>query len=309
MEIRSIRMLRHFAEACRTGNLHQAAKARSLTQSAITKSIQQLEDDLGVRLFDRTTRGVTRTTFGQALYARVRRIEAECDLIEKEISEMAAGHAGRLTIGAGSVWSSMFLPRVLSRLHGDRPSAEFTVVRSSGARFVEQFERGEIDVGLGALDSFINYAGELPDDFVCEPLSEISTAFFAHRDHPLHRLPCATPEDLRGFPSAVFRVDQELQGRIGAYFMLRGLKQPHPALISDSISGVMETLKVSTMITCLPSPLGQIAASFDVLPIRTQESPWTFTSGILYRKSGAAYPLLDELIKALRSESTEVPLC
>lgn len=304
MKIGSIRMLRHFIAASQTGNLHRAAKSQSLTQSAITKSIRQLEDGLGVRLFDRSSKGVTLTSFGEALYMRARRVEAECELIEKELSEMALGHAGRLVIGAGSVWSSMFLPRVLSRLYRERPSAEFTVLRSSSTQFADQFEKGEIDVGLGALDAFAHHGGKNAEQFICEPLSEISTSFFAHRQHPLHQSDCASPEDLCNYPSAVFRLDQELHNRIGAFFSLRGLKQPHPALISDSISGVMEILKVSSMITCLPSPLAPIAEAFDVQPIRTEVSPWTFNSGLMYRKSSAGYPLLDSLIKALRLESS-----
>lgn len=101
MRIGSIRMLRHFIAASQTGNIHRAAKTQSLTQSAITKSIKQLEEGLGVPLFDRSSTGVSLTSYGHALYARAKRVEAECELIEKELSEMASGHAGRLTIGAG----------------------------------------------------------------------------------------------------------------------------------------------------------------------------------------------------------------
>nr|WP_306265685.1 LysR family transcriptional regulator [Pararhizobium sp. IMCC3301] len=303
MTIGSIRMLRHFVAACQSENLHKAAKAQCLSQSAITKSIRQLESNLGVQLLVRTSRGVTPTLYGKALYDRARRVEVECDLIEKELSEMASGHGGQLRIGAGSVWSSMFLPRVLARLYTERPRAQFTVLRSSGARFADQFEKDEIDIGVGAFDAFMDYSDTNSADFVCEPLSEVSTSFFAHCDHPLHKLPYAQPKDLNAYPYAAFRQDRELQSRVGRYFAHHGLMQPHAALVSDSISGVMEILKVSPMITCLPTPLADIASAFGAAAIRTKESPWIIKTGIMHRKAGLGYQLLDDLVKELRRES------
>lgn len=307
MKIGSIRMLRHFVAACQYENIHKAAKAQFLSQSALTKSIRQLESNLGVQLLVRTSKGVTPTVFGKALYDRARRVEVECDLIEKELAEMASGHGGQLRIGAGSVWSSMFLPRVLARLYTERPSAEFIVLRSSGARFADQFEKDEIDIGVGAFDAFIDYAEPNSPDFVCEPLSEISTSFFAHKDHPLHQQAEAGPEDVSTYPYAAFRLDRELQNRVGRYFASRGLMQPHKALVSDSISGVMEILKVSPMITCLPTPLGDIARAFDVKAIRMQESPWIIKTGIMHRKAGLGYQLLEDLVQELRKESVAFP--
>lgn len=160
---------------------------------------------------------------------------------------------------------------------------------------------GEIDVGLGAIDNFIQDVGDLSEDFVFEQLSQITTTFFAHKGHPLRSRGAVTAQDLCDYPIAIFRQDQELNNKIAAFFALRGLRPPHQALTSDSISGVMETLKASTMTTCLPSPLGEIASSFNVHPIPFDVSPWTFNSGIIYRKSSEQYPLLQSLIKGLRN--------
>lgn len=300
MRIGSIRMLRHFIAASQFRNLHRAAESQSITQSAITKSIQQLEEGLGVQLFERSTKGVSLTSYGHALQVRAKKVELECDLIERELSEMAAGNAGHLTIGAGSVWASVFLPAVVSQLHNERPSAEFNVLRSTGARFVEQLNNQKIDVGLGAIDTFAQDS-RLTEEFVCEPLSEITTSFFAHQDHPIHKVKAITAEDICSYPSAIFRLDQELQNKVAAFFSLRDLKQPHPALTTDSISGIMQTLRVSNMITCLPSQLSEIAHSFEVEPISFDQSPWTFRSGIIYRKTSAQYPLLRQLVCALQA--------
>ncbi len=302
MEIRSFRMLRHFLRASQTGNFHKAAKAESISQTGLTKSIQQLERTLGVPLFERSRKGVSLTSFGEALHVRAKRIEAECNFIERETEEMLNGQGCELTIAAGSIWSSLLLPRIVSEIQQSWPNSSFIVLRSSGSQFPALFASGEIDVGLGALDSIVASGEKLAEDFVYERIAEIATAFFAHKSHPLHDQAEVTAEQLCSFPWAVFRSDPELNKRVSAYFALKGLGQPRTILTSDSVSGVMETLRTTHMITCLPAPLQTIATLFDVSPLPAGHSPWKFQTGIMYRTANAGYPLFEELVKRLRRE-------
>ena len=296
--LRSLRMLTHFLAASRASNLHRAAKMVSVSQSALSKSLQQLETDLGVKLFDRSVRGVTLTKYGEALHERASRVEAECALIEREINEMASGRAGSLSIGAGAAWSSVRLPKILVALQESRPSARFTVLRSSGPQFAEQFANGEIDIGLGSLDAIT----QNEDEYACEPLSMIETHFLAHRNHDLHRQSHVSLEELSNYPWSMFRLDQELHKRIGTLFDSNRLSRPAPVLTADSVTTVLETLRLSKMITCLPTPLLSLAKSFDVEPLPVGISPWTFRSGVVYRKASLGYPLLDEMLNALHQQ-------
>ena len=307
MKIRSLRMLKHFLRACQTRNFHKAAKAEAITQTALTKSIQQLERTLGVTLFERSRRGVALTRFGEALLVRAKRVEAECKLIEREIEEMLTRRDGELTIAAGSIWSSLLLPRIIAELRQSWPNSSFTIVRSSGSQFPGLFARDEIDVGLGALDSIIGTEETLAKEFAYEPISEIETSFFAHGSHPLHGPAAISADQLRIYPWAVFRFDPELNKRIGAYFALKGLDQPHTFLTSDSVSGVMEALRNTQMITCLPAPLASIAKLFGVAPLPVDHSPWKFQTGIMYRSANVGYPLFDDFVARLRRDAKHSP--
>ena len=307
MKIYSLRMLRHFLRASQTRNFHQAAKAEAITQTALTKSIQQLENALGVTLFDRSRRGVLLTRFGDALLVRAKRVEAECKYIEREIGEMRSGRDGELTIAAGSIWSSLLLPRIISELQKGWPNSSFTILRSSGSQFPGLFARDEIDVGLGALDSIIGSGKTLAEEFVYEPISEIETAFFACGSHPLHGKASVSAEQLGMYPWAFFRSDPELNRRISAYFALQGLDQPHTFLTSDSVSGVMEALRNTNLITCLPTPLSSIATLFGVAPLPTNHSPWKFQTGIMYRSAIVGYPLFENLVARLRRDAETGP--
>lgn len=296
--IHSLRMLRHFLAAARTGNLHRAAETECVTQSALSKSLQRLEADMGVPLFERSVRGVTLTKFGDVLYARAARMQRESELIEREVAEMATGRSGSLTIGAGTAWSSVLLPNVLAGLLRHRPQASFTVLRSIGARFTQQLADGEIDVGLGSLDAIERE----DDDTVCEPLSVVRTHFLAHKDHPLHSRSEVALEDLAAYPWAVFRRDEELRRRISRLFATNNLPEPKAAISADSFTTVLEVMRLSPLITCLPSPLLSVARSFDISSLPIEQSPWTFQSGVVYRRASLGYPLLEELLGALRSQ-------
>lgn len=296
--LRSLRMLNHFLAASRSGNIHRAAQNLSLTQSGLSKSIHQLEEELGVTLFERSSRGVRLTRFGEVLYERAAQVETECKLIEREMSEMAQGFRGNLRIAAGAVWSSVLLPQVLSLLHTRLPSAQFTIIRSSGPRFADLFDEGRIDMALGSLEAF----SSVDDTFACEPLSEIETLFLAHRDHELHRKSEVTIEDLAGCSWSMFRLDPELVRRVGILFATNGLRRPQPTLLADSVTSVLEMLRSSRTVTCLPSPLLSIAEPFGVVPLAIDLSPWTFQSGVMFRRTGLRYPLLADMLSILREK-------
>ncbi len=294
--LRSLRMLNYFLAASRAGNIHQASRKLSLTQSGLSKSIQQLEAELGVTLFERSSRGVRLTRFGEALYERAAQVETECKLIEREMAEMAQGRRGNLRIAAGAVWSSVLLPQVLSLLHAKLPSAQFTIIRSSGPRFADLFDEGRIDMALGSLESF----SPVDDTFVYEPLSEIDTLFLAHRDHELHRNSEITLNDLVDCSWSMFRLDPELVRRVGTLFAANGLPRPQPTLLADSVTSVLEMLRSSRTVTCLPSPLLSIAEPFGVVPLPIEISPWTFQSGVMFRRTALRYPLLADMLSVLR---------
>ena len=238
------------------------------------------------------------TRFGEVLYERAAQVETECELIKREMAEMAQGRRGNLRIAAGAVWSSVLLPQILSRLHAKRPSARFTIIRSSGPRFADLFAEGRIDMALGSLEAF----SPVNDDYVCEPLSEIRTLFLAHRDHELHSKSEVTPMDLAECSWSMFRLDSELVRRVGTLFAAHGLPHPQPTLLADSVTSVLEMLRSSRTITCLPAPLLSIAEPFGVVPLPIDLSPWTFQSGVMFRRTGHLYPLLAEMLAVLREE-------
>jgi len=140
--------LRSFLRVAEEGNLTRAAESLYLTQPAVTQHIQALERELGVSLFDRTGRGMRLTPAGEALREYVQRSMVLLDECRQVISDLQAGHAGRLLLGAGVTTSIFHLPSWLRAFREAYPGIE-VVVRTGGSREVADMalER-EIDLGL-----------------------------------------------------------------------------------------------------------------------------------------------------------------
>src|SRR4026209_172495 len=102
-----IRQLQYFLTVARLRHFTQAAEELRVAQPALSKQIRQLEYDLGVRLFERTSRRVQLTAAGTALVERAERILIDMDHIRSEMGEFAGLLRGELAIGA--------LPAVLER--------------------------------------------------------------------------------------------------------------------------------------------------------------------------------------------------
>src|SRR5687768_1800714 len=87
----------------------------------MTKAIQKLEDEVGARLFERTTRRVLLTEAGETLLRRARSVLAEVDEIKKDLDDIEARVSGDLRIGAMEVFSLHVLPRAISKLVARHP--------------------------------------------------------------------------------------------------------------------------------------------------------------------------------------------
>ena len=92
--LRDTPLLRHFLAVATDGSISAACARLAVTQPALTKSIQRLEAQLGVKLFERLPRGMALTPFGKTLLPHARRIEAECHFAEVEMQAFRGGRTG-----------------------------------------------------------------------------------------------------------------------------------------------------------------------------------------------------------------------
>ncbi|MGI9568591.1 MAG: LysR family transcriptional regulator, partial [Desulfobulbia bacterium] len=259
--------------------MHRAADETAVSQSAISKSIKTLEDSLGVKLFDRSAKGVSVTKYGELLYRRASRIESECQALEQELNELTSGHAGSLSIAAGPAWTAHLLPIAISRLHEERPLSNFTLIRSSSPSSLKLLQNNEIDVAIGALAD----ARAIGDEFQSRPLLHVEMRVMASKSHPLFKSGKVNKRDLLRYPWVLFRSDDNVFENVNEFFFLDQLDPPDCAIMADSFITVLELLNTRPMLTCMADPLLPIAHMYKVDALPAIQSIWSFDSGCTYR--------------------------
>lgn len=136
--------LEYFSVAARLEHITRAAEELSITQPSLSKAIAQLEEELGVRLFDRVGRQIRLNHYGEALLKRVERASQELEQAQREIGDLASGVEGfiKLTIHAGT----QLLPDLLSTFRHQYPRISFRVSQRNAPEAFEQLQRGEINL-------------------------------------------------------------------------------------------------------------------------------------------------------------------
>src|SRR5712675_388150 len=129
-----LRHLRYFVAVASARSVSLAALGLNVTQPGLSRQIQNLERDLGVRLFDRIGRKIVLTGDGNELLGRARRILADAEAFRERAQALGGGgEGGVLRIGATPQFIEAALPEVLARYHRARPGVEVQVIEDGAS--------------------------------------------------------------------------------------------------------------------------------------------------------------------------------
>lgn len=146
----SLRQIEGFLLASETRSFSRAAESMRISQSAFSQLVRELESSLGVRLFDRTTRKVTMTEAGEAMY---RKMSGAIDAIDEACDEaraIARIERGHLTLGTLSSLAAGLVTRTLARLRRDFPGITVTLQEGGNGEIVAKVAKGELDMAVCA---------------------------------------------------------------------------------------------------------------------------------------------------------------
>jgi DNA-binding transcriptional LysR family regulator len=178
------RRLSYVVSTARYGSFTAAAERVGVTQSAITKSVADLEREVGYAIFNRTARGVLLTDEGRTFVERAARLLKEAQDLMKGAAAGTDPYSGVLRIGVCPASLEWLLVGPLATLIARHPNIRLDIVGGTYDRIVQQLRSGAIDVALGYEAAF-----EEQPDFKREPLPAMQTTFFVRIGHPI--LDCA----------------------------------------------------------------------------------------------------------------------
>jgi DNA-binding transcriptional LysR family regulator len=146
-----LRHLRYFVAVAEAGSVSLAARRLNGTQPALSRQIQDLEQDLGLRLFDRIGRKIVLTGDGEELLGRARRLLVDAEAFRERAQALGGGEGGILRIGATPQFIEAALPEVLARYHRARPGVEVRVIEDGAGPLLSRVHQGELHLAIGVL--------------------------------------------------------------------------------------------------------------------------------------------------------------
>lgn len=175
------KLLNQFLAVADAGTLSGAATALFITQPTLTFNMRKLEEQIGVPLFERSSRGVRLTRYGDTLYENAQLMRRLYDNTLNAIADQQRGTERGLSVGSGYSWWTMFLKDMIIAYQREFPKSPVQVSLGNQLRLMDQLLSGDISMFLAhEIDGLSSAIGT---DFV--PLSRVYNAFFVRAGHPL----------------------------------------------------------------------------------------------------------------------------
>lgn len=241
----------HQLEAFEAVLLHhsftRAAEVLFLTQPAVTRQIAALEQEMKTPLFERLGRTVVPTAAGEALHRYAEEILRLTREAREAVSEISAGAAGRLTVGASSTLATYILPPLLRQFREEYPRIELGVTTGISARILERVREGRADIGL------VTTEGDARPDaaLLLTPLAEFDTVVVLPRDHPLTARGRLCAADLAGTPLTLMESGTNLRTYVDHIFNASGVSAT-VALEMDSVEAIKRMVEAGLGVSLLP---------------------------------------------------------
>ncbi len=175
------KLLTQFIAVADAGSLSRAASALLITQPTLTFNMRKLEDSIGSPLFERSSRGVRLTRYGETLYENARLMQRLYDNTLANIAEQKRGIEQGLSIGTGYSWWTLFLKDMVLEYQNEYPGSPVQVSLGHQFRLLDQLLSGDIALFLGHETKRLHPS--VDTDFI--PLTEVHNGYFVRHGHPL----------------------------------------------------------------------------------------------------------------------------
>jgi len=191
-----LRHLRYFLTIAELQHVTRAANALHVTQSTLSHQVRQLEQELGIALFDRVGRGVQLTQAGRLFRTFAQRALDEVDAGKTALTELGQLLRGTLRIGVIHTYNSTLVPPVASRFAAEHPGVRVLIDDLPASTIEQEVAAGELDFGIA-------FAPAATPGLVAEPLFRDELVLIVRRDHPLARQRTIQPTALSKLPLAL----------------------------------------------------------------------------------------------------------
>lgn len=295
-----LQAIEQFIAVADAGSIRGAARQLDMTQPALSRALQQLEQDLHVELLHRSGRGVKVTAAGEAFLARARVAEAELRKAAEEARHASDDTSALLALGLSPVGASLFLPELVIGLQRERPSTRIRILETTPSALLSLVRDEVMDLAITQrtrihLDAGLDY----------RPLAEVFTRVAVRPKHPLLRLQPCTLQDLTNAQWLYMTAHDSTDDIVSRSFIANDLPVPQPAVHCGSYFVALDLIAATDMIGVLPPLLLQDCVRSGRLAELSLAKPFLPIHLGLYtragsRKTAAATAAIDHIVTIAR---------
>jgi DNA-binding transcriptional LysR family regulator len=277
-------------------NLRRAAAAIHTTQPAATALLQQLEEGLGVPLFERHARGMEPTLYGEVMIRYARSVLHDFEHAGDEMAALVAGQAGLVRIGTVMGAMPVLLTGALARFKDGHPKVRVTLQVDTSDLLMPALLRGDLDVALGRLPD--HFQG---GDLEIETIEGEAMAVVARSGHALLDRDRLKVADLVAETWILHPTGSPMRRRIEQALQAASMAPPPDIVETSSILATTALLESTDMLSVVPLDVARHYANYGMLAILPVELPISMAQlGILTRKQKELSPAVRAFLRTLK---------
>lgn len=290
----SLRDVDYFLEVARLGQLTGAASNLGVTAAALSKAIRRLEDEFGLRLFERSRLGMPLTPFGESFVRRAQMLQSEYHDALRYAGEVRAGRAGLLRLGTTVAVFDTMVSAALADLQPRRPGMRVTLIVAGSDELLEQTRRGSLDACV------VPIYEALPNGLAQVILGVDALIAVARDGHAAHRQRRFTLDQLAAQPWVLPISPSAARTRLELVFTKAGTKAPDAAIEADlGLSMALPLVRATDLLAFVPQSALLTPDAKGVRKIEMSELRVQRTIGLFLRRDVHRSPLMKEFIQIL----------
>lgn len=283
------------------GNIHRAAETLNMSQPAASKLLKDLEDVLGLALFERLPRGMRPTWYGESMIRHARIALASLTQAGTELEALKSGRFGEVSIGAITGPAVTLLPQAVAIVARDHPDLRVQLAVESSDVLIERLAQRRLDIMVGRL-----FETHDKTNLAYERLADEPVCAVARIKHPLLSESALTLKQLEQAAWIVPPVGSVLRHRFELMFQEKGHSIPRRLVETSSLLFMTKMLDQSDFIAVVPTDVARYYASYGMVAILPMQLSCTMDAfGIITRKDWLLSPAANAVLSALRTAAAE----
>lgn len=284
------------------GNIHRAAEVLNMTQPAASKLLKDLEDVLGVSLFDRLPRGMRPTWYGEAMIRHARSALSSLNQAHDEVQALKAGRFGQVSVGAITTPGIMLLPQAIASVKSTHPTLRVALHIETSDVLLERMAQGRMDMLVARL-----FANHDKTALKYEALAEEPAVAIVRPGHPLLRVDGLSLRDLVNSAWIVPPEGSVLRHRFDLMFREEGLDAPVNLIETTALLFITKMIAESDVICLIAGDVARYYQEHGVVEVLPIDLPCHMDAfGVITRTDRPLSPAAKVMLNEVKRAAAEV---